>query len=197
MSKVVYRFYVSLEPLRDEMWRVFDVPSDLTLDRLIYLILPSFQYGELCDYDIEYNDVLYAPQYVVDENPEHYKYAGDYTLESLNIEMFSDLGFSFQNEALDFYNIKLIDVRAEEQGLTYPRVAYGKGQGIINGMDAKELQALIDKIVNCGEPGLTFKDEDGSESIWNYYNYNIDEDNNNLIPFMNSIKEQYDNGDID
>ena len=197
MSDKIYRFYVNIEPLRDEMWRVFDVPSDLTLDRLVSLIVTSFKYGELCDYDVEHNDVLYAPQYIVEENSELYRYSGDYILEDLKIEMFSDLGFSFHNDVEDFFNIKLIDVRLPEKDLQYPRVSYGKGQGVINGMDVNELQALIDRIVNCGEPGIKFTDEDGTETYWTYYDYDIEADNEILIPFMNTIKERYDEGDID
>lgn len=190
METQVYTFHITYEGLEDKIWRKMAISSNYRLDQLGYAVLAAFDTMAYHLFEFYYNDVRFE---IPDEDAvlEQIDMA-EFKLHQLKLKIGDRIQMDYDFGTTQTFWIKLIDAKDMErgQGRKYPYVLEGAGRGIIDDMDAEELQKLIAQIDAIGK---TEKPIYYQERLvpWDYHWFDLDCINGLLKGEIQMIEEGY------
>lgn len=190
METQVYTFHITYEGLEDKIWRKMAISSNYRLDQLGYAVLAAFDTMAYHLFEFYYNDVRFE---IPDEDAvlEQIDMA-EFKLHQLKLKVGDRIQMDYDFGTTQTFWIKLIDAKDMErgQGRKYPYILEGAGRGIIDDMDAEELQKLIAQIDAIGK---TEKPIYYQERLvpWDYHWFDLDCINGLLKGEIQMIEEGY------
>ena len=190
MATQVYTFHITYEGLEDKIWRKMAISSNYRLDQLGYAVLAAFDTMAYHLFEFYYNDVRFE---IPDEDAvlEQIDMA-EFKLHQLKLKIGDRIQMDYDFGTTQTFWIKLIDAKDMErgQGRKYPYILEGAGRGIIDDMDAEELQKLIAQIDAIGK---TEKPIYYQERLvpWDYHWFDLDCINGLLKGEIQMIEEGY------
>lgn len=190
METQVYTFHITYEGLEDKIWRKMAISSNYRLDQLGYAVLAAFDTMAYHLFEFYYNDVRFE---IPDEDAvlEQIDMA-EFKLHQLKLKVGDRIQMDYDFGTTQTFWIKLIDAKDMErgQGRKYPYILEGAGRGIIDDMDAEELQKLIAQIDAIGK---TEKPIYYQERLvpWDYHWFDPDCINGLLKGEIQMIEEGY------
>ena len=190
METQVYTFHITYEGLEDKIWRKMAISSNYRLDQLGYAVLAAFDTMAYHLFEFYYNDVRFE---IPDEDAvlEQIDMA-EFKLHQLKLKIGDRIQMDYDFGTTQTFWIKLIDAKDMErgQGRKYPYILEGAGRGIIDDMDAEELQKLIAQIDAIGK---TEKPIYYQERLvpWDYHWFDLDCINGLLKGEIQMIEEGY------
>lgn len=190
METQVYTFHITYAGLEDKIWRKMAISSNYRLDQLGYAVLAAFDTMAYHLFEFYYNDVRFE---IPDEDAvlEQIDMA-EFKLHQLKLKIGDRIQMDYDFGTTQTFWIKLIDAKDMErgQGRKYPYILEGAGRGIIDDMDAEELQKLIAQIDAIGK---TEKPIYYQERLvpWDYHWFDLDCINGLLKGEIQMIEEGY------
>ena len=171
----ILKFRVSINGLEDKIWRVIEINNQLTLADLAYTILASFNSLTYHLYNINYNGNIYGSNGAKSDLPGY---------EKLNAEEFKRVGVDItyleSNELKNLFDVK-----------EYPKIVEGAGLGMLEDISEYDLKDIVEETDELGYSKHYFTNGYETNKIYDYRNYDLKRDNENLKGLILQIKNGY------
>ena len=191
----ILKFRVSINGLENKIWRVIEINNQLTLADLAYTILASFNSLTYHLYNINYNGNIYGSNGAKSDLPGYVKLNAITTrLKDLDLkendEMEMDYDFgsttTFDITYLESNELKnLFDVKE------YPKIVEGAGLGMLEDISEYDLKDIVEETDELGYSKHYFTNGYETNRIYDYRNYDLKRDNENLKGLILQIKNGY------
>ena len=191
----ILKFRVSINGLENKIWRVIEINNQLTLADLAYTILASFNSLTYHLYNINYNGNIYGSNGAKSDLPGYVKLNAITTrLKDLDLkendkmEMDYDFGSTttFDITYLESNELKnLFDVKE------YPKIVEGAGLGMLEDISEYDLRDIVEETDELGYSKHYFTNGYETNRIYDYRNYDLKRDNENLKGLILQIKNGY------
>ncbi len=191
----ILKFRVSINGLENKIWRVIEINNQLTLADLAYTILASFNSLTYHLYNINYNGNIYGSNGEKSDLPGYVKLNAITTrLKDLDLkendEMEMDYDFgsttTFDITYLESNELKnLFDVKE------YPKIVEGAGLGMLEDISEYDLRDIVEETDELGYSKHYFTNGYETDRIYDYRNYDLKRDNENLKGLILQIKNGY------
>lgn len=199
MTKVL-TFKVEIEGLENKIWRKIEITDRRTVADLAYSILATFHSLAYHLYDIEYKNKFYDCWICIENDFR------DVELVNAVITKLSDMNLKENDTMMMKYdtgatNIFTITYLGESEfikgnGMHYPYIVDGAGYGMIDDITSEELKEVVEDIDRKGKSDYYALYIDGRHSrIYDYRDFNLDENNLYVRRFFQKIKHGYEDGE--
>ena len=190
MATKVYTFHITYEGLEDKIWRKVAVSSNYRLDQLGYAILAAFDTMAYHLFEFNYDGERFEIP-----NEDAFEDQIDMALiklHQLELEIGDRIRMDYDFGTTQTFWIELIEVEdmGRGQGRKYPYIVEGAGRGIIDDMNADELQELIAQIDNKGQTDNPIYYQNRTFP-WDYRWFNLDNINALFKGEIEMIEEGY------
>ncbi len=191
MKASVYRLHVGYEGLEDKIWRDIEVSSNYFLNMLGYAVLATFDTlaYHLFEFHIR-GECFQIPHEEFDEN-EDYDMA-NYQLYQFEFKVGDTFTMEYDFGTTQTFRFTVTDIQPMGRGASraYPKIAAGKGWGILDDVSADELAALISQIEKNGKTDEEIYYADRIYP-WDFRPYDIKTDNALLKGEIEGIEDGY------
>lgn len=183
----IYTFKVELEGY-EELYRIIQVKSDISLADLVYMILASFNSLAFQKFKIYLNNKLYVQKYNNEKKikNEAKSYFLEDEIENIKKELYIIYLNAYNKLKLNVYFIK----ENEVDNKIYPRVIEGKGFCFLEGKTAKGLKRIIEKSRKDSNFKYFYNTNQGNK-LFEYDKFNLEENNEYIKKRWLRIKERY------
>lgn len=189
----ILSFKVEIDGLEEKIWRQIEINDLKSIADLAYTILASFNSLAKHSYVIKHSDDIYN---CTSDNVDNKKYLRAETcmLRKINF-LDKKLYMEYDMDNLVKFNITYLGSRKLENGRSrkYPFIADGQGQGMIEDVGIEKLKEIV---YNTDRDGIsdymyTSTYNLGIQSVYDYREYDIDNDNILLKTKVQKIKYRY------
>ncbi len=137
LSMKIMSFKVELTGTKESMWRKLELPSFMTISDLVYCVFTSYNLSGKYTFLLFHDGINYK-NYREDTDLlyNNFRYA--------NLTKLEDVNFKNKELVLDYGGfLDMLTFKITYLGFTtYPKIADGKGEGIIEDLDEEEISCL-------------------------------------------------------
>lgn len=186
-------FNVGIKGLESKIWRRIGIKNSDALADLVYFILASFELYSNEFFTISYGSDKYDSVNVIFDNNQ-YKSAMGIMLKDIDFDTNKVLILEYNYQSKIEFVINFIDCVDISSDDMYPKIIDGAGKGAIDYVSAYELKQIVDETDVLGHSNyLTTIIIDGEEEeeVFDYRDFEVDDNNFMSTVNVNSIKEEY------
>lgn len=192
--KEIYEFKAELFGFEKLIFRNIEISSADSVQDLAYALEAAFECTGVQFYRIEFNNVIYEPDYGIPELGESHVYADP---EKTKI---SDLNMSVGDSAQMVYDfdfwwqipLTLVGIRKEEASEEkYPQVIGGMGKGIPEEYGAVDLRCIIEETEKTQKAPCLMLNGFDAPQPWDYRKFSTESCNASLKERIAKINGQY------
>ena len=190
MKRKLYRFHVTYEVFEDVLWREIEVPSDMRLDRLAYIVLTTFDTLAYRKFRFELGEVEFMELPYYDAHDDTLPDPREYLLSDLKLRRNSKLYLVYCLEGEATFTLRFMS--SEDKECTEPRISDGCGKGIIDDITVSEFECKTREILDTGSTeALYLSLESKDYEPWNIKDFNIEENRRFVEKYAPLIERQY------
>ena len=194
MTKVL-TFKVEINGLEDKIWRIIEITDRRTVADLAYVILASFDSLAYHLYDIKYKDKIYDSWICIEDDHSGIPKINATITKLSNIDFKENdtMKMEYDTGSTTTFRIKYIGSRDIEKhnGMHYPHIADGAGQGMLDDLCDFELKEIVDDIDKKGYSDHYFTPGYRSNRIYDYREFDIAKNNLHVKRYFWKIKKEY------
>ena len=195
MNKIL-KFKVGIEGLEDKIWRDIEITDRMTVADLGYTILATFNSLAYHMYNIAYKDIIYDCRLnprdtIYDEN----KISAITTrLSSLELNENDTMEMEYDYGSPTTFKITYLgseELESFNDAKNYPLITQGEGLGMLDDLSSGKLEDIVLETDKLGYSDSYFTPGYETDKIYDYREYNLLTDNNNLKGLVLLIKNGY------
>ncbi len=190
MSSKTYKFHLTYEVHEDILWRDIEVPSDMRLDRLAYVILTTFDTLAYRKFRFELGEVEFMelPYYEAEDSslPDMRKYK----LSELGLRRGSRLMLYYALPGEACFTARFLG--KEDLPCDTARIVAGEGKGIIDDITVSEFKRQVAAILDTGvSESLYVALESKGLEPWDIRDFDIEYNRKRVEKYMPLIERSY------
>ncbi len=192
MAKVI-KLRIEYEGLEDKIWRELEMSDNVTIAKLGYTILATFDTMAYHLFEFNVGGVqIYFPE---DEEELAPDILND-KLSSLHFFVNQEFSMTYDYGTEQVFKCKVLSIEDMKKGMgkAYPRIVDGEGAGIVDDVSTNELQEWIKEIDTHDKMKEPFYYKDRRYK-WDYRIYDMEIDNALLKGRIETISEGYQEDD--
>ena len=195
MNKIL-KFNVGIEGLENKIWRDIEITDRMTVADLAYTILATFNSLAYHMYNIAYNGIIYDCRL----NPKDTIYDEDKIsaittrLSSLELKENDTMEMEYDYGSPTIFKITYLgseELESFNDAKNYPLIAQGDGLGMLDDLSSGELKDIVLETDKLGYSDSYFTPGYETDKKYDYREYNLVIDNNNLKGLVLLIKNGY------
>lgn len=190
-------FKVEIEGLEDKIWREIEISDKSTVADLAYTILATFKSLAYHLYFIKYKAKIYDCWVCIEDDIREVPPINAIITElnSLNLKGDDTMEMEYDAGSPTIFKITcLSSKKTKASAIEYPQITDGQGSGMIDDITNDELKEVVENIDKLGKSKYYTLCPDGKSSkIYDYRNFNLDENKIHVKKYFPLIKKAYEN----
>lgn len=188
----VYTLKITYADCGNKIWREAQISENAYLSQLGYMVLATFDTKAYHLFSISYGELVFKLS-DGEVELEPYECLFCIRIKDLKAKVGDKLQMVYDFGCDQTFDIEITNIEPMERGKgrAYPKILRGEGKGILDDVPACEVLEIIRRTDKNGKSDYKYLTRYENEIIWDYRNYNLENDNCLLKIEIDMIAENY------